>query len=92
VFDYYGGNNLNTVLKSRTLSRRRVLEFCQELANALTFLHEEFHPDICIIHRDLKPDNIVFTNKGVLKLIDFGLSACVNRNSTSTGTYEMTGK
>lgn len=34
------------------------LEIMKSLANAMKFLHTEFHPDAVLIHRDIKPDNI----------------------------------
>ena len=30
----------------------------REFADALQYIHTQFHPDCIIIHRDLKPDNI----------------------------------
>lgn len=69
----------------------RVLEIARDLANGLSFLHYGFHPDMTIIHRDLKPDNIGFTDSGVLKLMDFGLSAIVKRRTSSTEKFAMTG-
>jgi serine/threonine-protein kinase len=41
-----------------------------------------------VVHRDLKPPNILLNNKGVLKIVDFGLAAAVNRDDsrvTKTG-------
>lgn len=69
----------------------RVLEIASDFANALNYLHYGFHSDITIIHRDLKPDNIGFTDTGKLKLMDFGLSAIVQRRTSSTEKYAMTG-
>ena len=72
--------------------KRKVLEIGKSLASALYHLHEGFHSAVTLIHRDLKPDNIGFTSTGVLKLMDFGLCAVVKRRSTTTETYEMSGK
>jgi cyclin-dependent kinase 7 len=47
----------------------------------LQFLHHNF-----ILHRDLKPNNLFISNKGILKIADFGLATYFgspNRNFTS---------
>ncbi|KAF1953507.1 kinase-like protein [Byssothecium circinans] len=41
----------------------------RQLTSALSFLHENF-----ILHRDLKTSNILLSNRGHLKLADFGMS------------------
>ncbi|XP_007899355.2 serine/threonine-protein kinase greatwall [Callorhinchus milii] len=43
--------------------------YIAEVAMALDYLHRHG-----IIHRDLKPDNMLISNKGHIKLTDFGLS------------------
>ncbi|KAK3551705.1 hypothetical protein QTP70_022564 [Hemibagrus guttatus] len=45
------------------------LKYISEVALALDYLHRH-----SIIHRDLKPDNMLVSNKGHIKLTDFGLS------------------
>lgn len=69
-----------------------VVHIGRSFASALKYLHTEFHPDGLVIHRDLKPDNIGFTEDGVLKLMDFGLCACVQRNNELHRSYELTGQ
>ncbi|XP_068437903.1 serine/threonine-protein kinase greatwall [Clinocottus analis] len=45
------------------------VKYISEVALALDYLHHHG-----IIHRDLKPDNMLISNKGHIKLTDFGLS------------------
>jgi len=47
-----------------------VLNWSNQLADALTYLHQQNPP---ILHRDIKPSNLKLTPTGVLKLVDFGL-------------------
>lgn len=42
-----------------------------QVLSALAFLHHESRQ---MAHRDLKPQNIMFTEEGCVKLIDFGVS------------------
>lgn len=44
-----------------------------EIILALEYLHKE----LGIIYRDLKPENILLTEKGHVKLTDFGLATSI---------------
>lgn len=93
------GGTLKALLSKCTLSGTQqsflpnnlVVNIGRSFASALNYLHNEFHPTLRCIHRDLKPDNIGFTEDGVLKLMDFGLCACVQRTDAANDTYMMTG-
>eukprot|EP00698_Gefionella_okellyi_P019319 TRINITY_DN5908_c0_g1_i1.p1 TRINITY_DN5908_c0_g1~~TRINITY_DN5908_c0_g1_i1.p1 ORF type:complete len:384 (+),score=74.38 TRINITY_DN5908_c0_g1_i1:156-1154(+) len=41
----------------------------QQLLAAVAFMHENY-----VLHRDLKTSNLLFNNKGILKVCDFGLA------------------
>jgi len=59
--------------------------YSAEVVLALDYLHTHMK----IVYRDLKPENILLTEEGHIKLIDFGLSKCCKKYSTSfCGTPE----
>lgn len=57
-----------------------------EVILAIEFLHSE----LSVLYRDLKPENILLTDKGHIKLTDFGLSKRLNSDDEQTYTYAGT--
>ncbi|HBF40665.1 MAG TPA: serine/threonine protein kinase [Anaerolineaceae bacterium] len=75
VMDFVPGDDLRTLMlqareKDTFLSELDVLNWSNQLANALSYLHNQIPP---ILHRDIKPSNLKLTPNGLVKLVDFGL-------------------
>ena len=75
VMDFVPGRDLKTILdearqNGEYLLENEVLKWALQLADALSYLHQQEPP---IIHRDIKPSNLRLTPNGLLKLVDFGL-------------------
>jgi len=79
------GDALNKSISANDIPDIKYLLFLAELATVLHYLHG-FH----VIHRDLKPQNIMITNNGDLKLLDFGISKVSNATFTQTKTTSGT--
>ena len=69
VMDYVQGVSLSRFLADRggRLSWEETWNLLLPVANALSEVHKKG-----IIHRDIKPDNILITEDGTAKLLDFG--------------------
>jgi serine/threonine-protein kinase len=75
IMDFVPGKDLRTLMsearqKGEFLAERDVLNWANQLADALTYMHSQKPP---ILHRDIKPSNLKLTPTGFLKLVDFGL-------------------
>jgi serine/threonine protein kinase len=75
VMDFVPGKDLRTLLmetrqKGQFFKEADVMNWSNQLADALTFLHGQNPP---ILHRDIKPSNLKLTPSGLVKLVDFGL-------------------
>jgi serine/threonine-protein kinase len=69
VMEFVVGETLADRLLHAKLPEREVLTLAAQIARALEDAHEHG-----IIHSDLKPGNIMVTQKGVAKVLDFGLA------------------
>lgn len=75
VMDYVPGDDLRAILlearrKNQFLEEREILGWANQLAEALSYLHNQNPP---ILHRDIKPSNLKLMPSGIVKLVDFGL-------------------
>src|SRR5437867_205398 len=85
AMEYVAGQPLDCLLGRGGFSLREALPCAIQIADALAAAHEAG-----IVHRDLKPGNIMVTEKGQVKLLDFGLAKLTERveadQSASTQT------
>lgn len=84
VMEYIQGRSLTSHLKTGpTLTLERTVRWTREICEGLDAAHSRN-----VLHHDIKPDNIMITNQGEVKIVDFGLAsfADVTQSHTGVGT------
>ncbi len=86
VMEYIEGIELKDKIKSETLTQKEVIDIVLQIAEGLDTAHAKG-----IVHRDIKSGNIMITNSGKVKIMDFGLAKVgqgtqVTKIGTTIGT------
>lgn len=69
VMELVRGEDLSDLLYKGELTLKRAVEIIESVAEALAEAHESG-----IVHRDIKPSNVIVNERGVAKVLDFGLA------------------
>ncbi|MGW3624737.1 protein kinase domain-containing protein [Streptomyces sp. NPDC000880] len=83
VMEYVEGKPLRSVLKEDqarfgAMPAEKALKITSAVLAALAESHS-----MGLVHRDIKPSNIMLTNRGVVKVMDFGIARAVQSDATS---------
>jgi serine/threonine-protein kinase len=81
AMEYLDGHDLaRHCRKDNLLPPKTILNIIVRVAFALDYAHKHK-----VIHRDIKPANIMLTEKGHVKVTDFGIARLTSADSTQTG-------
>lgn len=85
VMELLLGQTLRHVMKQKQVPVEQIIRYGEQIADALDCAHSQG-----IIHRDIKPANVFVTQRGQVKVLDFGLAKLTARSpgSSSTSTSE----
>lgn len=72
VMEYVSGKTLDRLIPGKGLPLKTAVKYGMEIADALAAAHAGG-----IVHRDIKPSNIMITDKGRVKVLDFGVAKLV---------------
>jgi serine/threonine-protein kinase len=83
VMEYIAGKTLSEIIHTGGMPLPDVLNYGAQMADALDTAHKAG-----IIHRDFKPGNVMISNSGWVKILDFGLAK--RSLFPQSGSYDAT--
>ncbi|MGH3931296.1 MAG: Stk1 family PASTA domain-containing Ser/Thr kinase [Pseudonocardiaceae bacterium] len=87
VMEFVDGRTLRDIVKTEgPMDEQRAMETMADVCAALDFSHRGG-----IIHRDVKPANIMITNSGAVKVMDFGIARALADGQGLTQTAAVIG-
>ena len=81
-----GGNLADMIKEHHDLNTLKGLKYFITVCRTLDFVSRKN-----IIHRDIKPENIMINDKGILKIVDFGVAKSIDGNTKETKPDNIVG-
>src|SRR5262245_39688914 len=82
AMEYVAGRTLAALADQKRLAVPEALDIVRQVADALAEAH-----DRGVVHRDVKPGNVIVTDSGRAKVLDFGLAKYVAPVGDETATW-----
>ncbi|TQL40350.1 protein kinase-like protein, partial [Homoserinimonas aerilata] len=76
VMEYVDGRLLKDIIADGPLSPQEAVRIADGMLTALEYSHRAL-----LVHRDIKPGNVMVTQNGQVKVMDFGIARAVSDNS-----------
>ncbi len=78
IMEFVSGKLLRDLLHERRLTRTETVDYASGVLTALEFSHRAG-----VIHRDIKAANVMITDGGLVKVMDFGIARAVSDSSAT---------
>ena len=73
---YLEGQTLKHCIETKSFKSDEILDIAIQIADGMEAAHAKG-----IVHRDIKPANLFLTNRGQVKILDFGLAKSLRREA-----------
>lgn len=78
VMEFIDGKPITEFCDEKKITIRQRIRLFAQVCSAVQFSHQHF-----IVHRDIKPGNILVTDDGTVKLLDFGIAKVMEGDGTT---------
>ncbi len=79
VMEFVEGRTLrHVIVKDAPMAPLRALDLLEPVVSALASAHQSG-----LVHRDIKPENVLISDRGEIKVADFGLARAISSNSAT---------
>ncbi len=87
VTEYIDGQTLKDIIaQNGPLPPKKAMDYALQIAAGMEHAHMKN-----IIHRDIKPQNILVSNDGTVKIVDFGIARVLSQTTRTMGGKDVVG-